>query len=57
MEGRRLTFTEDMHAHDFDVRIMVLGGEITVTRDGKPETFQGWRSLRAGGGVPNIPRR
>ena len=30
---------EDLHAHDFDVRIMVLGGEITVTRDGKPETF------------------
>jgi quercetin dioxygenase-like cupin family protein len=29
-----------MHAHDFDVRIMVLGGEITVTRDGRSETFR-----------------
>ena len=28
------------HAHDFDVRVMVLGGEITITRDGKAETFQ-----------------
>jgi quercetin dioxygenase-like cupin family protein len=41
--GQKPDFTEDMHAHDFDVRIMVLGGEITVTRDGNPETF------RAGG--------
>ena len=38
--GQKADFTEDMHAHDFDVRIMVLGGEITVTRDGKPETFR-----------------
>jgi quercetin dioxygenase-like cupin family protein len=29
-----------MHAHDFDVRIMVLGGEITATRDGRPETLK-----------------
>jgi mannose-6-phosphate isomerase-like protein (cupin superfamily) len=29
-----------MHAHGFDVRIMVLGGEITVTRDGRSETFR-----------------
>lgn len=28
------------HAHDFDVRVMVLGGEITVTRAGRPETFR-----------------
>jgi quercetin dioxygenase-like cupin family protein len=27
-------------AHDFDARIMVLSGEITLTRDGKPETFR-----------------
>jgi quercetin dioxygenase-like cupin family protein len=38
--GQKPDFTEDLHAHDFDVRIMVLGGEITVTRDGKPETFR-----------------
>src|ERR1700684_469821 len=38
--GQKADFTEDMHAHDFDARIMVLGGEITLTRDGKPETFR-----------------
>src|SRR5580698_3851353 len=38
--GQKADFAEDMHAHDgFDVRIMVLGGEITVTRDGTPVTF------------------
>jgi quercetin dioxygenase-like cupin family protein len=38
--GQKADFEEDLHAHDFDVRIMVLGGEIAVTRDGKPETFR-----------------
>ena len=37
--GQKGGFTEDCHAHDFDVRIMVLSGEITVTRDNKPQTF------------------
>jgi quercetin dioxygenase-like cupin family protein len=38
--GQQGGFTEDLHAHDIDVRIMVLSGEITVTRDNKAETFQ-----------------
>ena len=38
--GQQGGFTEDLHAHDVDVRIMVLSGEITVTRDNKPETFR-----------------
>ena len=38
--GQKADFAEDMHAHDFDVRIMVLGGGITVTREGRPETFR-----------------
>ena len=38
--GQKAGFAEDMHAHDFDARIMVLGGEITVTRDGKPVLFR-----------------
>jgi len=38
--GQAAGFTEDMHAHDFDVRIMVLGGEITVCRNGGSETFR-----------------
>ena len=37
--GQPPNFAEDLHAHDFDARIMVLSGEITVTRDNKPETF------------------
>jgi quercetin dioxygenase-like cupin family protein len=28
------------HAHDFDARVMVYGGAITITRDGKAETFR-----------------
>ena len=28
------------HTHDFDARVLVLGGEITITRDGKAETFR-----------------
>jgi quercetin dioxygenase-like cupin family protein len=28
------------HAHDWDARVMVIGGEITMTRDGKAETFR-----------------
>jgi quercetin dioxygenase-like cupin family protein len=38
--GQQPDFAEDLHAHDFDVRIMVLGGETTVTRDNKAETFR-----------------
>ena len=38
--GQKPGHTADSHAHDFDARIMVLGGEITLVRDGKPETFR-----------------
>ena len=38
--GQKADFVEEMHAHDFDARIMVLGGEITIGRDGKIETFK-----------------
>ena len=37
--GQKGGFAEELHAHDFDVRIMVLSGETTVTRDNKAETF------------------
>ena len=41
------------HAHDWDARVMVIGGEITLTRAGKPETFRAgdsWRlDVRDGG--------
>ena len=28
------------HAHDWDARVMVIGGEITLTRCGRAETFR-----------------
>lgn len=28
------------HAHDWDARVMVIGGEITLTRNGRTETFR-----------------
>ena len=28
------------HSHDWDARVMVIGGEITITREGKAETFR-----------------
>lgn len=46
--GQKPCFTEDLHAHGFDVRIMVLSGEITVVREGSSETF-------TAGGVCEIP--
>jgi quercetin dioxygenase-like cupin family protein len=39
--GQKPCFSEELHAHDFDARIMVLSGEITITRDNKAETFRG----------------
>lgn len=38
--GQKPDFAEDLHAHDFDARIMVLGGEITVGRDGRHDVFR-----------------
>jgi quercetin dioxygenase-like cupin family protein len=38
--GQKPDFVEETHAHDFDARIMVLSGEITIVRDGKLETFK-----------------
>ena len=38
--GLRPDTANPEHAHDFDARVMVLGGEITITRDGKAETFR-----------------
>ena len=28
------------HSHDWDARVMVIGGEITLTRAGRAETFR-----------------
>jgi quercetin dioxygenase-like cupin family protein len=48
--GQAAGFAEEPHAHDFDARIMVLGGEITVCRDGRADTFRAgdWCEIPAG---------
>jgi len=38
--GLRADTVNPEHAHDFDARVMVMAGEITITRDGKAETFR-----------------
>ncbi len=38
--GQKPCFSEELHAHDFDARIMVLSGETTIIRDNKAETFR-----------------
>ncbi len=38
------------HAHAWDARVMVIGGEITLTRAGKPETFRAGDSCAVAAG-------
>jgi len=28
------------HAHEFDAQLLILDGEMTIVRDGKPQTFR-----------------
>src|ERR1700742_2795603 len=42
--GQKPCFSEELHAHDFDARIMVLSGEITIARDGNCVTFKAGES-------------
>jgi quercetin dioxygenase-like cupin family protein len=38
------------HAHDWDARVMVIGGEITLTRGGKAQTFHAGDSCAVAAG-------
>ncbi len=38
--GQKADHRGECHAHDFDARIMVLGGQITLIREGSSETFR-----------------
>jgi quercetin dioxygenase-like cupin family protein len=38
--GTRANEINTEHSHDWHARVMVIGGEITITRNGKPETFR-----------------
>ena len=42
-------FAVDTHSHPYDVRVLVLAGEITITRDGVPTTYRS-------GDVIEVPR-
>lgn len=33
--------TNPAHAHEFDARLLILDGEITITRDGSTQTYRG----------------
>ena len=44
------------HAHDWDARVMVLAGEITLTRSGKAETFRAGDSCAVGAGAVHAER-
>jgi hypothetical protein len=37
--GLRSSMANPDHTHDWHARVMVIGGEITITRAGKAETF------------------
>ena len=41
------------HAHDVDLRILVLGGHITLTRDGVAETFRPGEHCEIPAGCPH----
>jgi quercetin dioxygenase-like cupin family protein len=38
------------HTHEWDARVMVIGGEITVTRGGKAQTFHAGDSCAVAAG-------
>jgi quercetin dioxygenase-like cupin family protein len=37
--GLKADEVNSVHSHDWHARVMVIGGEITITRSGKAETF------------------
>jgi quercetin dioxygenase-like cupin family protein len=41
------------HGHGWDARVMVIGGEITITRDGKAETFRSGDSCAVPANYPH----
>ncbi|MSO99971.1 MAG: cupin domain-containing protein [Acetobacteraceae bacterium] len=44
------------HVHPFDARLLVLDGEITITRDGKAETFRPGDSCAMPANYPHAER-
>ena len=40
-----------MHTHEFDARVLVLGGEITIVRDGAAHTYREGESCEVPAGA------
>jgi hypothetical protein len=45
--GQKAGYVSEVHAHDFDARIMVLGGEITLIREGRPRSSRSATTARS----------
>lgn len=41
------------HAHEFDARVLLLDGEMTITRDGKAQTFHAGDTCEIAAGTPH----
>ena len=51
--GLRANEHNPEHGHNWDARVMVIGGEITITRDGKAETFRSGDSCAVPANYPH----
>jgi quercetin dioxygenase-like cupin family protein len=52
--GMRAGMVNDEHSHGWDARVMVVGGEITITRAGKAHTFRAGDSCAVPAGELHI---
>jgi quercetin dioxygenase-like cupin family protein len=44
------------HAHEFDACVLVVDGEMTIARDGKPEIFRAGDMCTMAAGTPHTER-
>ena len=44
------------HSHEFDACVMVVEGEMTITRHGKPETFRAGDVCTLAAGTPHTEK-
>ncbi len=51
--GLRANENNPEHGHGWDARVFVMGGEITITRDGKAETFRSGDSCAVPANYPH----
>ena len=51
--GFRANHVNPDHSHPWHARVMVIGGEITITRDGKPEKFRAGDSCSVPANYPH----